>query len=140
VIFETGAAPTRTEVRIDVPTFLVTSKLAYIGAAFPKLQFHDDYAPALTITSAGQTLSTASLASMDSIVASEFRNEWPTVVTKTLITAATKAIAQAAVQKQLDDHVGGLGGLIGTIAMTAVNAGTTIADTRTWTTLPKEFQ
>jgi hypothetical protein len=31
-------------------------------------------------------------------------------------------------------------GFLGGLAMTAVNASTNIADTRTWLTLPKEFQ
>lgn len=140
VFFETGAAPSREEVRIDIPTFLVTSKLAYVGAAFPKLRFHDNYIPSLSVTAEGQTVSTSTIASMDSIVANDFKNEWPTIVTKTIVTAATKAIAQAAVQKQLDDNVGGWGSLIGAVAMSVANMATTIADTRTWTSLPKEFQ
>lgn len=140
VIFETGTAPAREQIRIDVPTFIVTSKLAYVGAAFPKLKFNHDYIPALTVTSGGQSFATATVASMDSIVANDFKNEWPTVVAKTLITAATKAITQGAIQKELNDRAGALGSLLGTIAATAINASTTIADTRTWTSLPKEFQ
>lgn len=140
VIFETGTGPSREQVRIDIPTFLVTSRLAYVGAAFPKLKFNDDYVAALAIGSAGQTFSTATIASVDSIVANDFKNEWPSVVTKTLITTATKAIVQAAVQKQLDDRGGMFGSLIGAVAMTAINSATNIADTRTWTSLPKEFQ
>ncbi len=140
VIFETGTAPARDQLRVDVPTFLVTSRLAYVGAAFPKLKFNDDYVPSLTVTTGEQSYPTAPVASMDSIVANEFKNEWPTIVTKTLVTTATKAIAQAVVQKQLDDRVGGWGSLIGAVAMTALNSSTNIADTRTWTSLPKEFQ
>ncbi len=140
VIFETGSAPSRDQVRIDIPTFLVTSKLAYVGAAFPKLNFSSDYVPALGIGCGDQTLSTATIASMDSIVANDFKNEWPSVVTKTLITTATKAIVQAAVQKQLDDRAGFLGSVVGAVAMTALNSATNIADTRTWSSLPKEFQ
>jgi hypothetical protein len=76
---------------------------------------------------------------MDSVVANDFKNEWPTILTKTLITTATKAISQAVVQKQLEDQ-NPLLGFAGALAMTALNASTNIADTRTWITIPKEFQ
>ncbi len=140
VIFETGTAPLRDQVRVDIPTFLVTSRLAYVGAAFPKLVYNDDFVRSLTVDAGDQSVSTATIASMDSVIANDFKNEWPTVVTKTLITTATKAIVQAAVQKQVEDRGGMFGGLVAAVAMTAVNSATNIADTRTWTSLPKEFQ
>jgi len=140
VIFETGTAPLRDQVRIDIPTFLVTSRLAYVGAAFPKLVFNNDYLTNLNVIVGDQTIPTATIASMDSVIANDFKNEWPTIVTKTLITTATKAIIQAAVQKQVEDRGGMFGGLIAAVAMTAINSATNIADTRTWTSLPKEFQ
>jgi len=101
--------------------------------------FNADYAATLSVASAGRTVNTATVASMDSVVANDFKNEWPAVVTKTLIGTATKAIIQAIVQKQMSDQNAALG-LLGGLAMTAVNASTNIADTRTWRTLPKEFQ
>ena len=140
VVFETGTGPIRDQLRIDIPTFLLTSKLAYVGAAFPRLEFNNNYVPSLTVGPVGITgITTATVASMDSVVANDFKNEWPTILTKTLITTATKAIAQAVVQKQLDDQ-NPLLGFAGAVAMTALNASTNIADTRTWITLPKEFQ
>jgi uncharacterized protein len=141
VIFETGTGPDRDQIRIDIPTFLVTSRLAYVGASFPKLKFNGNYNSTLTIAANGlaQPLSTATVASMDSVVANDFKNEWPTILTKTLVTTATKAIIQATVQKQLSDQ-SAMAGLIGGIAMSALNASTNIADTRTWITIPKEFQ
>ncbi len=139
VIFETGTGPVRDQLRIDIPTFIVTSKLAYVGAAFPRLEYNSNYLPTLTVGAGGQSLSTATVASMDSVVANDFKNEWPTILTKTLITTATKAIVQAVVQKQLDDQNPMLG-LVGAVGMSVLNASTNIADTRTWITIPKEFQ
>lgn len=140
VIFETGTGPWRDEVRIDIPTFVVSSRLAYVGASFPRLEFNDDHIGTLAIRAAGQSFSTATVASMDSVVANDFKNEWPAIVTRTILTTATKAVAQATLQKQLNDHNDALGSLLGAVGATLVNMGTTIADTRTWTTLPKEFQ
>jgi len=139
VIFETGTGPARDQLRIDIPTFLVSSRLAYVGAAFPRLKFNDNYIPSLTVTGGGRTLATATVASMDGVVANDFKNEWPAIVTKTLIGTATKAIIQAIVQKQLSDQNPTLG-LLGGLGMTVLNYSTNIADTRTWLTLPKEFQ
>ncbi len=140
VIFETGTAPSRDQVRVDIPTFLVTSKLAYVGASFPKLKFNPDYIASLGVTAGEQKVSTSTIASMDSVVANDFKNEWPTIVTKTMITTATKAILQAAVQKAAEDRGGMWGGLAAGLIMGAVNSATNIADTRAWTSLPKEFQ
>ncbi|HYP16822.1 MAG TPA: hypothetical protein VEQ65_06385, partial [Opitutus sp.] len=122
VIFETGSAPARDQVRIDIPTFLVTSKLAYVGASFPKLKFSEDYVATLGVGCSGGTFSTATIASMDSIIANDFKNEWPTIVTKTLITTATKAIVQAATQKVAEDRGGMWGGLAAGLIMGAINS------------------
>ncbi len=140
VIFETGTAPLRGQIRVDIPTFLVTSRLAYVGAAFPKLEFNSDYIGTLSVGVGEQTFVTSTVASMDSVVANDFKNEWPSIVTKTLITTATKAIIQATVQKQVEDQGGMFAGLAAGLIMGGINAATNIADTRTWTSLPKEFQ
>ncbi len=140
VIFETGSAPSRSQTRVDIPTFLVTSKLAYVGASFPKLVYYGNYVGCLGITAGGQIFATATVASMDSVIANDFKNEWPSVVTKTVITAATKAIIQAAIQKEAEDRGGMMAGLAAAVIMGGINAATNIADTRTWQSLPKEFQ
>jgi len=140
VIFETGSAPSRSQTRVDIPTFLVTSKLAYVGASFPKLVYDGNYVGSLGITAGEQTFTTATVASMDSVIANDFKNEWPSVVTKTVITAATKAIIQAAIQKEAENRGGMWAGLAAGVIMGGINAATNIADTRTWQSLPKEFQ
>jgi uncharacterized protein len=140
VIFETGTAPTRDQTRIDIPTFLVTSKLAYVGASFPKLVYNDSYIPTLGVAVGESIVYTSTVASMDSVIANDFKNEWPLVVTKTLITTATKAIIQSVVQKQAEDRGGMWAGLAAGLIMGGINSATNIADTRTWNSLPKEFQ
>ena len=84
IIFETGSAPVRDQIRIDIPTFW--PQLPYLGAAFPRLEFQNNYIPSLTVTADGtNTMSTALLASMDSVIGLDFKNELPTIITKTLI-------------------------------------------------------
>lgn len=139
VFFETGTGPDRDEEKIKIPTFLVSSKVDYVGAAFPKLKFNPDFIGSLTVKAGEQNLSTATLCSMDSVIGHDFKNEWPVVVTKTLISTATKAIVQATAQKSAD-HAGMFASLGAKVALTALNSATTHADTRVWSSLPKEFQ
>jgi hypothetical protein len=137
VIFETGCAPVRDQIRIDIP--IIVTKVSYIGAAFPKLQPHGNYVHDLTVMGGGtNAVTTTLLCDMDSIIGLDFKNEMPVVITKTIAATVTKAVAayaaNAAVGQQ--NAWAGLAMQIGTaIYQGAVN----IADERTWTTLPKQF-
>lgn len=140
VIFETGGAPYRDQLRIDIPTFALTGKVSYVGAAFPKIKYQSDFTPALKVTADGQTLTSSIVSSMDSVVALDFKNEWPAILTKTLISTALKATVDAVIQKQASDHAGWMGQLAAKALTAAAGAAMNIADTRTWRSLPKEFQ
>ncbi len=138
VFFETGRGPVREEVRIDLALWGLSRDVPYVGAAFPTLQFRDRHEPHLTaLTSEGNHRSVR-LASMDSIVAQEFQNEMPVVVTKTLMSTATKATAQYAASEATRDMglVGALVHLGGVVYQFVMNQ----ADIRMWQTLPKEIQ
>ncbi len=140
IIFETGSAPYRDQIRIDIPTFLLTSNLSYVGAAFPRLKYVGDYARVLTVSDGVNTYTSALVSSMDSVVSQDFKNEWPSIVTKTLISTATKAILDAVIQNQAKQQFGFTGQLLAKVATAATQAAMNIADTRTWRSLPKEFQ
>jgi uncharacterized protein len=140
VIFETGAAPYRDQIRIDIPLFLLTGQISYVGAAFPELSPVGGHASSLTVsTSQGTSLPSARIATMDSVLAQDFKNEWPSILTKTLISTATKATIDAVLQKQIQDQAGATGALLFKLATAATQAAINIADTRTWRSLPKEF-
>ena len=249
VIFETGCAPVRDQVRIDIPILL--PKVPYVGAAFPTLKPEGNYLPSLTVTSdsilvpaqdtvattaitttavttttavsdppaasgtnatvagaaatagdtnttvtsttvttgdtnttaastttttsntnstvtsttvlagdtnatvtsttttassttatvtAGSTKATTSpIANMDSVIGLDFKNEMPVVITKTIASTITKAVAAAAINDAANQQ-GAVYGLISMIGTGIYQAAVNIADERTWTTLPKEFQ
>jgi hypothetical protein len=140
VIFETGSAPYREQTRIDIPIFAFTNQLSYVGAAFPSIETVSDYVAPLTIhTSDGSSVQTALVASMDSIIAQDFKNEWPSILTKTLISTATKATIDAILQKQIQDQAGPTGALLFQLATAVTQMAINVADTRTWRSLPKEF-
>lgn len=137
VLFETGQAASLDQVRIDVP--IIVSRVSYVGAAFPKLVFHNGEARGLSIQAGDQQETTVPLASMDAMVALDFKNEFPTIVTKTLISTIAKAAAAYAINdaaRRQDE----LAGLFAQLITAGTQAAMNIADTRSWTTLPKEFQ
>jgi len=153
VIFETGCAPVRDQIRIDIP--IIFTKVSYVGAAFPTLKPQGNYLPSLTVTAnpittaatndvtatAGGTTATTSLVgSMDSVIGLDFKNEMPVVITKTIASMVTKAVASyAANQAASQQNNNWLAALV-QISTVVYQAAVNIADERTWTTLPKEFQ
>jgi len=139
VIFETGSAPSREQWRIDLPIFVVTNRISYIGAAFPRLKFDNNFVPSLTVAADGASYTTALVSSMDSVIAQDFKNEWPAILTRTILSVAVKATADAVIQNQVKDQ-GFAAQIIAKAATVALQASTNIADTRSWTTLPKQFQ
>jgi hypothetical protein len=66
VIFETGCAPVRGQIRIDIP--IIVTKVSYVGAAFPTLKPQGNYQPSLTVTANGTSQTTSLVASMDSVI------------------------------------------------------------------------
>lgn len=139
VIFETGAAPYRDQLKIDIPTYAVTDKVSYVGAAFPKIKYQSDFTPSLTVIADGRNITSSILSSMDSVISLDFKNEWPSILTKTLISTALKAMVDVAIQKEAKDQFGVWGQLAAKAITAAGQAAINIADTRTWRSLPKEF-
>jgi len=228
VIFETGCAPVRDQVRIDIP--ILVAKVSYVGAAFPTLKPEGNYLPSLAVTAnvvtmstnltatASDTIVTASgtttvtnettvtvsttttatndagatvtsttattnetavaangttsatndpavianstttttvnsttvttnnlaattslVASMDSVIGLDFKNDMPVVITKTIAATVAKAVAAYALNDAANQQ-GAVYGLISMIGTGIYQAAVNIADERTWTTLPKEFQ
>ncbi len=140
VILETGRAPVRDQIRIDLPLFIVgVGKLPYIGAAFPTLKPQDGHLPSLQVSAGETKASTATLANMDAIVGREFKDELPLIITKTLASTMAKAAAIYFINQEAKRQ-GNMAYLASQIATSLAFAAVNIADTRTWTTLPKEFQ
>jgi len=138
VIFETGCAPERSQIRIDIP--ILVSRVSYIGAAFPTLKFQENYMPFLTVSANGTPTSTMLVASMDAVIAQDFKNELPVIITKTLIATVVKGVAAYAANSAAQNAGGDLGGLLTQIGTAVYQMAVNIADERTWTTLPKQFQ
>lgn len=140
VIFETGCAPVREQIRIDIPAFFIgRGNVPYVGAAFPTLKPQEGHLSGLNVSANGTNEMTTLLSSMDGVIGHSFKNELPTIITKTLISTIMKAAVSYGINKSASDQNAWVG-LFSKIATAVYQAAVNIADTRTWTTLPKEFQ
>ena len=129
VIFETGVAPIRREVRLDVP--LYDKNVPYVAAAFPRLERRGRSTHA-HVAIGGTKREATLICDMDAVVARDFRTGLPAVIFRTLAASAAKA----AVAKKAREEAGDLGAIAGFLYQAAGAQ----ADLRTWITLPKEFR
>jgi hypothetical protein len=127
----------RDQVRIDIP--IIVTKVSYIGAAFPTLKPQGNYVSSLTVTSDGKKFGTSLVSDMDSVISLDFKNEMPIVITKTIAATVVKGVAAYAANAAAGQQ-NEWAGLLTQIGTAIYQAAVNIADERTWTTLPKQFQ
>jgi hypothetical protein len=138
VIFENGLGPTKEELRVDLPLFLVTDKVRYVGIALPKLVPGSQAYANLIVNAGGKEYRTEVVADMERVIQTEFKKDFQGILTRALVSATVKAAAQYAVEQQNNNDNAGKSFL--SLMMTAYSYATTAADVRIWTTLPKDFQ
>ena len=122
-----------------------TADSDYVKIAWPRCRFFPSSFTHAQIVASGQAVSTVPLADMDAILAEEFDQRLPGIITRTIISTLIKegayrggqVVALAAnndwrVQAATFAAVT----VVGSIYRYAMNT----ADTRSWETLPKEFQ
>lgn len=135
VVVETGMGPWLEEFRLDIPLFI--RGLPYVGAAFPVLRFKEGAATSFTARAGANAYPSSLLTDMDRVVGDDFNRRLPAIITMTIVSSATKAIAtylaQRAVAEQNPDAA-----WIVAIAGAVYQIGTNNADLRIWLTLPKQ--
>ena len=132
VLMETGRAPSRKELRIDIPLFM--QEVPYVGAAFPLLQYHDGQVTSFSVEGGASPLNSFTLCDMDAVVKRSFDDQLPLVIVATLVSSASKAVATYFAQKAAGDY-GWAAALGGAIYQASMNS----ADLRCWLTLPKAW-
>jgi len=144
VFFETGRAPVRMERRFDLPLFFfsATSRIPYLGIAFPTLRTNDQYLEDLDVFSSsekGNSVGTELLADMDAIVAHEFDQyfdiELAKAITGTVSKGGLQYLATDAVRSENELTQAAVGAGAGMLAQLS-----TRADLRSWSTLPKQIR
>ena len=116
-----------------------------VMVAWPVCEFHPAPFANAQITAGGQTVSTVPLADMDAILAEEFDQRLPGIITRTIISTLIKEGAYrggqyAAIATSNDRGTQALALAAVTVVGTAYRYAMNTADTRSWETLPKEFQ
>jgi len=135
VIFENGMGPVKEEARIDIPLFIASDEVKYFGIALPILVFREQAYPYLSIKAGDKSYDTQVVANMDRVVQTEFNKDFKGILTRAIISATAKVVAQYALNKKDDSSP-----KIISFLATVYSIATTAADVRIWTTLPKNFQ
>jgi hypothetical protein len=135
IIFENGLGPVKEEFRIDIPLFIASDNVKYFGIALPRLVFREQAYPYLSVRAGGNNYNTQIVGDMDRVVQTEFSKDFKGILTRAIISATAKVVAQYALNKN-DSTAPKIVSLLATVYSYA----TTAADVRIWTTLPKNFQ
>lgn len=138
VIYEDGRGPTYKEFRIDLPLFVVSSKVTYTGIALPRFVPGKPAFGYLTISNQ----QTAEMTNVTNIVGMDFNVAYPGIVTKAITSTVIKTAAQYAANSAIDQGTkdNKLMGALLKIGVGAAQAATTQADTRAWENLPNTIQ
>ena len=129
LLHERGRAPELLSdaVSLAIP---INGRLTGIHLAFPDLVTHEDHLPALeSVASANITLEP--IASLDSLIVAERKTKDSKRLIEQMGAALTKAIAENQLAKEND--------LLG-LGLTLFNSSVNRADTRSWTTLPNQWE
>ncbi len=144
IVLETGIAPSRKELRIDIPLFL--PGVPYVGAAFPQLDYHELAVKSFTATVGAQSPTSTLLTDVDALVTADFRNRLAAIIFATLVSSASKAALSYALyagsQSANNSGSGGsAGGVLAVLYVASVlyQVAMNSADLRTWESLPKQF-
>ncbi len=132
VLFESGMAPSLEEFRLTLFTF----EQGVSTFAIPQLVPSPPAAHALRIEApgAGLDLQTEHLASIQSIVATDFKSRLPGIVLRTVISLVAKEVGTAQINRDSS------GGELVFLAANIWKVATSRADLRTWRTMGAEYQ
>ncbi len=132
ILAEKGQGPQLAEKRLDLP-LPTPSGLITLSMAIPVLESRMQGVNGLYIvkTSASE-VSFSEFSSLDSVLATEYQQRLPAVVTRAVAGAIVKGVAQ----HELNKRAGMLAGLIGNV----VAAASTAADTRSWLSTSGSFE
>jgi hypothetical protein len=137
LIFENGLGPVKREFRMDIPLYVASDQVRYVGIALPQLQFRNRAYQYLVAEVDGEDYETRVVSDMDRVVQTEFSKDFKGILTRAIVSTTAKAIAQYAVAKEDSSSTSSS---LASLFVAAYSYATTAADVRIWTTLPKDFQ
>lgn len=144
VIFENGVCPEKQEytIPIIIPLKMPNvedTKFIDASLVLPKLVSRDAAYAFLAVRSGDSELAkTVSVCNMDAVIASEYRERMPAILTRNIIQSGVKAVLQSMIIDELVKQ--GVPSIAASTAVAAIFNATKAADTRIWASLPKNFQ
>lgn len=115
-----------------------------VMTAWPVCEFYPSSFQRLQVKADSKIYNSFLLANMDGIIAQEFKERLPGIITRTILSTAIKEAAYyagLAAAKQISDPTErSIALAVAATAGTAYRIATNTADTRSWELLPKEFQ
>ena len=134
VIFANGRGAAFQQISIYFP----------VMTAWPVCEFYPATFQGLQVTADSKIYNSFLLANMDGIIAQEFKERLPGIITRIILSTAIKEAAYhagLAAANQISDSTARAVALVSVAAAgTAYRVATNTADTRSWELLPKEFQ
>ncbi len=146
VVSETGMCPEWYQQRIDIPLFIVSSRVPYVSVALPAIRPSGlNYNLKLKLDAKDVALPLASRP--DALIAKHFEAALPGIKAQAFTSTAVKATASYLINKSSEEAANrqnaGSGAVLWSIATkvgTAIyTVGTTKADLRNWSALPARF-
>lgn len=132
LIYEEGLAPVLEEMRIDFPVWIFTNQLNYVSLALPRMQERSGAFEKLLISHDGKQIAqTQILSSMERVMQTEFTKRYSSIMERALYSALVKSIMQY--------RAGDSGNNLLSFSATLYTLLSTQADTRIWSSLPKNF-
>lgn len=141
ILYEDGIGPNLKEFRIDLPLFIVTSKVTYTGIALPQFVPGTAAFGGLKVGSGKTQQETATLTDLNELAGLEFDAAYKGIVAKAVISTTIKTAAQAVINHQIDrQNVDPLIGSLLKLGTGAAQYALTKADVRAWANLPNTIQ
>jgi hypothetical protein len=150
VVFENGQAPTFIQQNITFPAPVIATtggiSVRPVTVSVPRLVIQPSAYQALEVRAGRARVTTALVGSIEGVMASEFNQRWPGHVRDAVIEGFSKIIGMSAVNVGMGAAGRQMGGMGGLALMLAAEIATTAAgnittsDTRSWHSLPQEFQ
>lgn len=141
ILYEDGIGPNLKEFRIDLPLFIVTSKVTYTGIALPQFVPGTAAFGGLKVGSGASQQETATLSDLNELAGLEFDAGYKGTVAKAVISTTIKTAAQAVINHQIDQqNVDPFIGALLKLGTGAAQYALTKADVRAWANLPNTIQ
>lgn len=152
VVFEDGMGPQKVEERKEL--IIPYRYPIHAGIALPMLQHRPSAHASLSVFDGESCIgNTETICELDRVVAAEFKEELKWIATRAVLGACIRVgvqiVAMEVLRKQLDDQVAKgkitssarvLSLVAAGSALSAASAATMHADTRIWSTLPRDYQ